>query len=119
MCKGNLQLVGSLDRESTSFYNLTVEVFDSQDRSNDTLSDLALVYITVLEVNEYPPVFINVSPIQKHLTEGAVISNFIQVIAHYNSESASTDLFILRTLRDSAALTKTKSLYRTKSNRKF
>ena len=76
---GALTLVKSLDFESRKSHKLIVIAFDDIDKSK-ALNGISEVIIEVLNVNEFPPEFINVSgSVYIKVEEGIIIDKIYQV----------------------------------------
>ena len=54
--RGKLVLVSSLDRETTDQYNISLRVEDSARGTPDVRHSNVTVYLSVLDVNDHPPV---------------------------------------------------------------
>jgi hypothetical protein len=77
---GVLRISAPLDREVINWYNLTVMVSDGIS-SSDTraFNDTAIVYLSVLDTNEFNPLFIGGPTFQFHVTDGITIYHAFQV----------------------------------------
>ena len=78
--EGELVLVSSLDHETTPSYGLVIAVSDGGIDGDNVLSASAIVYVTVLDVNEFSPQFHNGTVYKVAVQEEATHDNITTVI---------------------------------------
>ena len=78
--EGELVLVSSLDRETTPSYELVIAVSDGGIDGDNVLSASAILYVTVLDVNEFSPQFDNGTVYLVAVQEEATHDNITTVI---------------------------------------
>ena len=93
---GSLILLGGLDRETTSTYLLHLDVSDGGIDGVNVLTSSATVNISVLDVNEFSPAFIDGPVYQVTVLEEEISSNVFTVSIHilcrpYVSSIAGSD----------------------------
>lgn len=82
---GNLMLRSLLDREKMSFYQLLIL---ASDRGTPLLNSTATVSITVLDVNDNPPIFTNLE-YHVHVRENTPVGSHITVVSASDYDAGS------------------------------
>lgn len=85
LADGHLTVERSLDRETRSFYNLTVVV---RDRGSPPLSSTANVLVYVMDTNDNNPTFSN-STFDFHLTENTAVGSVIGALKADDADAGS------------------------------
>ncbi|XP_019636288.1 PREDICTED: protein dachsous-like [Branchiostoma belcheri] len=80
---GEITTIAGLDRENTPVYHLTIVAEDNPSNESLRRESRANLTISVLDINDHSPTFIEISPVRMSLyeneTEGSIIATFVSV----------------------------------------